>query len=253
MSVEKKDFLTLDGRSFKFNYRLNLPKRPRTTARQTWPTWTVGRLCSCTHLHCIIPWRLRMRWVYYMISAALFKDWYSLPIGCWIKHEAGGLCVCLRACVCLCVWWVGGWFSGGSGKEDEGILQTSLLEILYNSWSMHAFDLTHILTALLGVGKFPSSPIHMFFFVFLFVVWCSFLVFLSGSELVNKISPEKEMKVCSFQEEKAMQILPGTEMSQIHRALFRTHCCCRRCMTSYLLRLVFLRQLTLDSVFLLLR
>lgn len=176
MSVEKKGFLTLDGRSFKFNYRLNLPKRPR----QTWPTWTVGCLCSCTHLHCIIPWRPRMRWVYYMISAVLFKDWYSLPIGCWIKHEAGGLCVCLRVCVCLCVWWVGGWFSGGSGKEDEGILQTSLLQILYNSWSMHAFDLTHILTALLGVGKisvFPDSHVLLCllvcgmvcFFVFFFV------------------------------------------------------------------------------------
>lgn len=48
-----------------------------------------------------LPWRLRMRWVYYMISAALFKDRYSLPIGCWIKHEVcacahhGGLCVCV--------------------------------------------------------------------------------------------------------------------------------------------------------------
>lgn len=70
-------------------------------------------LWACTHLHRIMPLRLRMRRDYYMISAALFKARYSRPIVCWIKHEvwAAGVCVCVcdgwvqwvcvRMCVCF--------------------------------------------------------------------------------------------------------------------------------------------------------
>lgn len=115
-------------------------------------------------------------------------------------RRVGCVCVCLRVCLCLCVWRVGGWFSEGRENEDEGILQTSLLEILYNSRSMNVFDLTHILTALLGVGKFPSSLIHMLFFVFLFVVRCvfCFFVFCQDRNLLTKLVQKKKWKCAHF-------------------------------------------------------
>lgn len=152
-------------------------------------------LWACTHLYCTIPWRPRMRWVYYMISAALFKDRYSLPISCWIKHEmcAAGWVVCVP----VCVWWVGGWLSGGvgRGKEDEGVFKTPLQDIPYNRRSMNAFDLTHILTGLL------SSLIHV---LLRLLILCYFFlcVVLIGWKLLTKSKlVQKRMQVCSFQEE----------------------------------------------------
>lgn len=79
-------------------------------------------LLGVYHLHCSVPWRLKMSWVYYMISAAFFKDWYSLPIGCWIKHE--GCAAAWVLCVCVCVT-MGGLLSGsvkhwGNRKRKGG-------------------------------------------------------------------------------------------------------------------------------------
>ena len=67
---------------------------------------------------------------------------------------------------------------------------------------------------------------------------------LTKPKLVQKKKGKKEKKkkkVCSFQEE-ATNILPGTEMSQILRALFPTRCC----MTPHLLSLVFLTEIMQD-------
>lgn len=156
-------------------------------------------------------------------------------------------------CVCLCDGWEGGWVEEWEeGKRMRGGFKTPLLEILYHRWSMNAFDyLTHFLTAPLGVWKLPSSLIYMFFFVFLFCVFFLFfsMCFLVAWNLLTKSKlVQKRMKLCSFQEEKTMQILPGTEMSQIHCALFRTRCCCFRT-TPHLLSLVFFWQIILDLLF----
>ena len=149
------------------NQRLDLPQRSVcSTAHQQNRPSPPGLsedhvLLSIYHLQCITPWRLRMGWVYYMLSTALFKDRYSLPRGCWIKHEECAAEWVLRVCVCVYdSWRVAGWKSidCGSGKWEGGWgdLTTLLLEILYNTWFINAFDLTHILTAPLSAWKLLS-------------------------------------------------------------------------------------------------